>query len=119
LPDQLALTPSHAGLYQVLLPPGVILLTLTPLAVLGGFYALLLAVRESKARELALIACGFMLMHFRSFATGGILAGARYTLTDGILLALLAGYGLWRLGNKLGICGDRRLVVFPTAILGF
>ena len=116
IPDQLAVNPSHAGLYQVLLPPGVILLTLTPLAVLGGFYALLLAVRESKARELALIACGFMLMHFRSFATGGILAGARYTLTDGMLLALLAGYGLWRLANKLGICGYKRLFFFTTAI---
>src|SRR2546429_7202964 len=46
IPDQLAGNPSHAGLYQVLLPPGVIFLTPTPPAVLGGFYAFLLAVSE-------------------------------------------------------------------------
>src|SRR5207247_4944306 len=80
IPDQLGVNPSHASLYQVLLPPGVILLTLTPLAVLGGLYALLLAVRESKARELALIACGFMIMDFRSLVTGNSVVGCRYTL---------------------------------------
>src|SRR5206468_742361 len=38
-----------------------------------------------------------------------------YTLTDGILLALLAGYGLWRLANKLGNCGGKEKQPFVTA----
>jgi 4-amino-4-deoxy-L-arabinose transferase-like glycosyltransferase len=117
VPTQLAVNPSHAGLYQLLLPPGVILLTLTPLAVLGGAYALLLAIRERKAREFALVASGFALIQLRSFATGGSLAMARYTLTDGTFLALLAGYGLWRLVDMFRICTYKNLARLTAAVM--
>jgi 4-amino-4-deoxy-L-arabinose transferase-like glycosyltransferase len=103
IPASLAVNPAQAGLYQLLLTPGVILLTLTPLAVIGAAYALWLAIQESKARELAIIAVGFAVIQFRSLVTGGLLAGARYTLTDGLFVALIAGYGLWRLWAKFTI----------------
>lgn len=97
---QLAINPAHAGVYQLLLVPGVLLLTLTPLALIGAAYAVFLAVRRPLGRELAIIAVGFILIQFRTLATGGILAGARYTLTDGVLISILAGYGLYRIAQK-------------------
>lgn len=117
IPEQLAVNPAHAGLYQVILVPGVILLTLTPLVFLGGFYALLLAIREARTREIALLAVGFGLFQFRTIATGGSLAMARYTLTDGILLTLLAGYGLLRLLQKWPVCSYAHCVWLTTAII--
>lgn len=114
--DQLAQAPSHQGIYQLLLPPGVVLLTLTPLAVVGGAYALVLAVRETAVRALALIAVAFALIQFRTFASGGSLAMARYTLTDGTLLALFGGYGLFQLLRKFPICSYRRLLQVTIAI---
>ena len=117
IPEQLAVNPAHAGLYQVILVPGVILLTLTPLVFLGGFYALLLAIRETRTREIALLTVGFALFQFRTIATGGSLAMARYTLTDGILIALLAGYGLLRLLEKWPVCSYSSCVLLTAAII--
>jgi 4-amino-4-deoxy-L-arabinose transferase-like glycosyltransferase len=114
---QLAINPSHVGLYSILLPPGVILLTLTPLALVGGLYALYLAVRESRGREMAIIAAGFAAIQFRSFATGALLAAARYTITDGTLLALIAGYGLYRLARKLAVVSYKTLLAATSALL--
>lgn len=115
--SQIAVNPAHAGLYQFLLPPGVILLSLTPLAVAGSLYALYLAVRESKGRELAIIACGFILIQFKTLATGGMLAAARYTLTDGTLIGLLAGYGLYRLAALCPSLTYRTAAIATTAIM--
>jgi 4-amino-4-deoxy-L-arabinose transferase-like glycosyltransferase len=115
--SQIAINPAHAGLYQLLLPPGVIFLTLTPIAVLGAGYTLYLATRESRGRELAIIAFGFMLIQFRSLVSGGILAGARYTLTDGTLLAILAGYGLYRLVLAFPIISYRMAVSATAAVM--
>lgn len=117
IPEQLAVNPAHAGLYQIILVPGVILLTLTPLVFLGGFYALLLAIREARTREIALLAIGFAFFQFRTIATGGSLAMARYTLTDGTLLALLAGYGLLRLLEKWPVCSYSSCVSLTAAII--
>ncbi len=115
--DQLAVTPGHAGLYQLLLPPGVILLTLTPLAVFAGIYALFLTIREPRAREFAFIVFGFGLIQFRAIATGEALATARYTLTAGILLALLAGYGLDRMAQAVHVGSFKQVFALTAAIM--
>jgi 4-amino-4-deoxy-L-arabinose transferase-like glycosyltransferase len=115
--SQIAINPAHAGLYQLLLPPGVILLTVTPIAIVGAIYTLYLAAREPRGRELAIIAVGFMLIQFRSLVTGGILAGARYTVTDGTLLALLTGYGLYRLALRFPAVSYRMVVTATATVM--
>lgn len=114
--DQLAINSAHAGLYQLLLTPGVLLLTLTVFALVGAGYAVFLAFRKSTGRELTIIAIGFALIQFRSLLNGAILAGARYTLTDGTLIALIAGYGLYNIAMQFSICSYRTLLYTTTMV---
>lgn len=111
---QLAINPAHAGLYEILLTPVVLLLTLTPLAFVGAGCAIFLAFRRPTGRELVIVVVGFALIQFRSLATGALLAGARYTLTDGALIALIAGYGLYSIAIRFSI--SYKTVLYVTAI---
>ena len=117
VPRSLAIAPDRAGIYQILLSPGVILITLTPLAVLGAIYALGLAVKEPRGRELAIVAAIFLAIQFRGLIMGRLLATARYTLTDGVLLALLAGYGIYRLAEKFQLLSYGTVVTATAAIV--
>ena len=81
--------------YRVLLPPGVILITLTPLAVAGFFLS---ARRVWKVgvplAEFAFVLIFFAVVQFYQIAAGGTMSYARYTLTLGAMVATLAGVGL-------------------------
>jgi 4-amino-4-deoxy-L-arabinose transferase-like glycosyltransferase len=84
-------------LYRLLLPPGVVLITLTPVAVAG----FLLSARRVWERRGALAEFAFILgffaaVQFYQIAAGGTMAYARYTLTLGAMVATLAGVGLYR-----------------------
>lgn len=83
-------------IYRVLLPPGVILITLTPLALLG----LILSARYvwSKGRrlmEFAFVSIFFAAVQFYQIVAGGTMSYARYTLTLGAIVATFAGVGLY------------------------
>jgi 4-amino-4-deoxy-L-arabinose transferase-like glycosyltransferase len=110
VPSQLAVSPSHGWLYELALIPGVLLLTLTPIAVGGLLYGLCVSCRERKNRTFTFMAAFFCLFQLETIATHGSLAMARYTLTLGTLCALLAGYGLTEFGEKF-------LPASPTLIL--
>jgi len=117
IPTQLAVNPSHRTLYELALSPGVIVLTLTPVAVAGTLYGLWLSFRARKNLEFAFLIAFFALFQFATIATKGILGLARYTLLLGTLCAALAGYGLAEMGEKIfGTRRDRTLAVL-TAVL--
>jgi 4-amino-4-deoxy-L-arabinose transferase-like glycosyltransferase len=100
IPAQLAVAPSHSGLYQVLLQPGVLLLTLTPLTVACSIYGMVLMVKARKSPELVILISGFAVIQTYVFATHRSLALARYSLTLGTFLALVSGYGIWEISNR-------------------
>ena len=84
-------------LYRLLLPPGVILITLTPLAVVG----FLLSARRVRERRGTLAEFAFVLAFFAAvqcyqIVAGGTMSYARYTLTLGAMVAALAGVGFAR-----------------------
>jgi 4-amino-4-deoxy-L-arabinose transferase-like glycosyltransferase len=97
--EQLALGHS-SKIYQLGLTPGVILLTLSPLPVLGGLYALSLAARENRGRALAVIFVFSGVVQLYQIISGGVMPYARYTMTLGTLLSIMSGWGLLRLVQK-------------------
>lgn len=114
IPGQLAVFPEHGALYEFALTPGVILVTLTPIAIIGTLYGVWLSFREKKGRGFALLVLFFAAFQFLTIATHGTIALARYTLTLGTLCAVLAGYGLARLGEFFRL---RRQTVLATLIV--
>ena len=117
IPAQLALNPAHGPFYELMLSPGVIVLTLTPVAVAGTLYGLWLSLRKKKNLDFAFLVVFFALFQFGIIATKGTLALARYTLMLGTLCAVLAGYGLVAVGEWVfGTERDRALAVL-TAVL--
>jgi hypothetical protein len=91
-------------IYRLLLPPGVILITLTPLAVLGF---VLSGRRVWKARgplaEFAFVLVFFAAVQFYQIVAGGTMSYARYTLTLGAMVATLSGVGLYRSFPRRGL----------------
>jgi 4-amino-4-deoxy-L-arabinose transferase-like glycosyltransferase len=101
VPGQLAIFPEHGVFYELALVPGVVLLTVTPVAVAGTLYGLWLSFRHRKCLDFALLAVFLGIFQMVTIATHGLTAMARYTLTLGTFCAVLAGYGLVELGNRL------------------
>jgi hypothetical protein len=101
IPAQLAVIPAHTQLYELLLSPSVIALTLTPVAVAGTLYGLWLSLRDRKSLEFAFLVVFFTLLQFTTIAMHGTLALARYTLMLGTFCAVLSGYGLVELRRSL------------------
>lgn len=82
--------------YRLLLPPGVIFLTLTPIAILGAILALRHVWRKKGLlMEFLLVATFFTAVQFYQIVAGGTMSYARYTLTLGTMMAVLAGIGLY------------------------
>lgn len=82
--------------YRLLLPPGVIFITLTPLAILG----LILSLRQVLKKKGLLMEFTFVgiflaAIQFYQIIAGGMASFARYTLTLGTMAAVLAGVGLY------------------------
>jgi hypothetical protein len=101
IPAQLAVNAAHNQLYELALVPGVILLTLTPVAVAGTVYGLRLSIREKNNLDFAFLVVFFALFQFTTIAMQGTLALARYTLMLGTFCAVLSGYGLVELRRRL------------------
>ena len=101
IPGQLAVAPAHGPLYELAVSPGVILLTLTPIAIAGTLFGLWLSVRNRKHLDFAFLLVFFGLFQFATIAAQGTLGLARYTLLLGTLCAVLAGYGLAEIGEMV------------------
>jgi hypothetical protein len=90
--------------YRLLLTPGVIFITLTPLAVLGFVVS---ARRVWQVRgplaEFAFVLAFFAAVQLYQIAAGGTMSYARYTLTLGAMVATLSGVGLYRSFPRRGL----------------
>ena len=100
-------------LYHLVLPPGVILLTLSPLVVAAAFYGLALGLRHRRSREFALILFIIGTVFAIQIVSGGVASFARYTITVGTLLAIASGFGLERIADFLS---RRRARQFRAAV---
>jgi 4-amino-4-deoxy-L-arabinose transferase-like glycosyltransferase len=101
VPGQLAVFPEHGTLYQLALTPAVLLLTLTPLAILGALYGFWTSYRYKKSLDFTLLVIFFGAFQLVTAATGGVVLKARFTLVLGTLCAAIAGYGLIEIGKLL------------------
>jgi 4-amino-4-deoxy-L-arabinose transferase-like glycosyltransferase len=91
-------------IYRLLLPPGVIFITLTPLAVAGLFLSVrrVWKVRGPLA-DFAFVSAFFAAVQFYQIAAGGTMSYARYTLTLGAMVVTLSGVGLYRSFPRRGL----------------
>jgi hypothetical protein len=107
--------------YRLLLHPGVILLTLSPLVLIGVLACVRYIVRQKGLLgEFAFIVCFFTVLQMYQIASGGVMAFARYTLTLGTMAALLAGVGLRRMQlNKKLVAGVMLANLAALLILSF
>lgn len=87
--------------HQLVVLPVAILVSLSPLAVAGGFYGLSKSFRSRLTGAFALATLFFALIQAYQVATGGLLSLARYSLTLGTLLAVVCGFGLQLATEKL------------------
>jgi hypothetical protein len=95
------LTLSHPSMtYRLSLFSGVLLLTLTPLVILGGVYGFFRSFRTTLGTEFAIVTAFFSCVQLYQIASSGEMAFARYTLTLGTLFTVLGGYGLYTMLEK-------------------
>jgi hypothetical protein len=81
--------------YRLLLPLGVVLITLSPLVLIGiPFCTRYMVKRTGLLSEFAFVVCSSALVMFYQIFSGGVMAFARYTLTLGTMAAILSGIGL-------------------------
>jgi hypothetical protein len=86
--------------YQLALGPGALLISLSPLAVLAAAYGFFKSWSSRLGASFAALMLFFALVQNYEIATGKLLAMARYTMTLGAMLAVIAGFGLERLCAK-------------------
>jgi 4-amino-4-deoxy-L-arabinose transferase-like glycosyltransferase len=87
-------------LYRLSVFPVALFLTLSPVAFAAALYALRLSVREPAGRFIAFLTVVLALVQLYQVYSGGVMAFARYTLTLGTLMAVMAGQGLERAGQR-------------------
>ncbi|HTZ74127.1 MAG TPA: glycosyltransferase family 39 protein [Candidatus Aquilonibacter sp.] len=104
---------SRSMLYRFALPPGVLLITLTPVVLAAALYGMWLSLRQPRGREfcvvISLTAAAFVIQ----IAKGGLLPLARYTITLGTFAIIVAGYGFDRWALLLP---RRRALQFRVAV---
>ena len=91
--EQLAFSQTSLA-YRLLLFPGVLLLTLTPIVVCASVYGFVLSFRTRIGAEFAFLTIFFTAVQFYQIASGGEMAFARYTITLGTFLIILGAHGL-------------------------
>jgi hypothetical protein len=109
------LASSHASLgRQLALPPVVLALSLSLPAFLAAIYSLIASLRLRLAAVFATMVAFFGAIQTYQVIRGGLEANSRYTLTLGTMFAVLAGYGIEKLCERLAPTrvGMARTVVF-------
>jgi 4-amino-4-deoxy-L-arabinose transferase-like glycosyltransferase len=104
-------------LYRFALPPGVLLITLTPFILAAGVYGLWIGLRQIRGREFAVIVCVNLAVFIFQIAKGGLLPMARYTITLGTFAIIAGGYGIERFGALLSERNSRRLYPITGALM--
>jgi 4-amino-4-deoxy-L-arabinose transferase-like glycosyltransferase len=86
--------------YELALFPGTLLISLSPLVIVAALYGFLKSWNMRLGTAFAALALFFAAVQNYEIATGKLLAMARYTLTLGAILAVLAGYGFEQFSAK-------------------
>jgi hypothetical protein len=86
--------------YQLALGPGALLISLSPLAALAALYGFFKSWSSRLGASFGALTLFFALVQNYEIATGGLLGMARYTMTLGAMLAVIAGFGFERLCAK-------------------
>jgi Dolichyl-phosphate-mannose-protein mannosyltransferase len=112
----LATQPTPVG-YQLSLMPGVLLISLSPLALAAGIYGLVKSFSLPLPRALASLALFFLSIQNYQLLKGATVAVARYTLTMGTLVAIFSGYGFGLFCRKLALDRIRLAMIGVVALL--
>jgi 4-amino-4-deoxy-L-arabinose transferase-like glycosyltransferase len=112
----LAAQPSPLS-YQLSLMPGVLLVSLSPLAFAAGIYGLVKSFAKPLPRALAAITLFFLVIQNYQLFKGATVAVARYTLTMGTLLAIFSGYGFALFCRKFAFSWLRPALVLVLVFL--
>jgi len=92
----------HSLFYILAFFPGVLVLTLSPLALGAALYGLWLSRDEPSYRKVYLfIVLGFGAIQLYQLASGGTWPAARFTITLGTLLAVTSGFGIEQFSTRL------------------
>jgi Dolichyl-phosphate-mannose-protein mannosyltransferase len=107
--------------YRLLLPPGAILIALSPLVLIGIPVSIrYIAKQKGLLCEFAFVVSFFALAQFYQIFSGGVMAYARYTLTLGTMAAVLSGIGLRQiLPHKRLVLGVMSLNLVALLVLSF
>jgi len=108
--------------YRLASGPGALLLSLSPLAVVAALYGWWKSWSSRLPAAFAALTAFFAIVQNYEIATANLLAMARYTMTLGAMLAVIAGFGCERLCAKF-LPGRLRLayglvIAFLVANLG-
>jgi hypothetical protein len=95
--------------------PSALLISLSPLAIVGAVYGLATSFSARLMAALASLTIFFAAIQVYELYTGGLLATARYTLTLGTMLALVSGHGLERILEQFA---SARMTLARTAVIG-
>lgn len=108
-------TGSLSRSYQLALMPSALLISLSPLAIVGAVYGLATSFSARLMAAFASLTIFFAAIQAYELYTGGLLATARYTLTLGTMLALVSGYGLQRIFEQFV---PTKMILARTAVIG-
>ena len=86
--------------HQLMLTPGVLLLTLTPFLIVAAIWGLATSFSSRLPGAFAVLVLFFLAVEAYEIASGGLLSTARYTITLGTMLAVVAGYGAQKMFQK-------------------
>ena len=87
--------------HQLTLMPVALLLGLSPLAMAGALYGLAKSFSKRLTAAFAVLILFFAVVQAYWICTGSLLATARYTLTLGTMLAIVSGYGLQKICERV------------------
>lgn len=103
--------------HQLAIMPVVLTLTLTPILIAAVVFGLAESFRSRIRSAFALLVLFFVLVVTYQLVSGGLLGLARYTITTGTLFAVVAGYGVQSMFQKLAPAWSRFALVAVVALL--
>jgi hypothetical protein len=86
--------------YQLALTPGVLLISLSPFAVIGAIYGLTKSFSSRLTAAFAALTIFFGAIQMYWFVNRSLIVTARYTLTLGTMLAIISGFGLQKIMER-------------------
>jgi 4-amino-4-deoxy-L-arabinose transferase-like glycosyltransferase len=107
-----ALGATKALAYKAAFWPGVLILSLSPLIMIGGLWGLILSlIRRIGIEWTILFVIQVMILLYQSLIAGSLAPLARYTILPGTILCLYAGWGWFDLAARIRPFGRKNLKI--------